>query len=71
MMLIICHHPPRHINGTFVGVFGLQRGLDYLHKKIFCVFAKTLSIKLNDWVLRGEASSQQVPLSVARLMKNR
>ncbi|PWA79412.1 UPF0587 protein [Artemisia annua] len=30
-MLIICHHPPRHITG---GVFGLQRGLDYIHKSV-------------------------------------
>lgn len=29
MMLIICHHPTRHITA---GLFGLQRVIDYFHK---------------------------------------
>ncbi|PWA98842.1 hypothetical protein CTI12_AA011720 [Artemisia annua] len=34
LIISICHHPPRHITGTRGGVFGLQRGLYYLHKRV-------------------------------------
>nr|GEV67689.1 hypothetical protein [Tanacetum cinerariifolium] len=34
--LIICHHPPRHINE----VSGLQRGLDYFHKIVVRLWSR-------------------------------